>query len=61
MNVLTILEGKKTYFTAAVLLLVVILEKGLRVDVPGVEISSDWLLIVLNAFGLGSLRAAIGK
>jgi hypothetical protein len=44
--------GYRTYIIAAVLVLVVVVEKGLGIDVPGVDVGSDWL-------GLGTLRAGI--
>jgi hypothetical protein len=53
------LAGYKTYAVAAILILVVAAEKGLGLDVPGVELQDDWLLVVLNALGLGALRAGI--
>lgn len=49
--------GYRTYIIAAVLVLVV--EKGLGIDVPGVDVGSDWLTHVLAALGLGTLRAGI--
>lgn len=55
------LAGYKTYIIAATLLLVVAVEKGLGIDVPGVDLGNDWLLVVMNALGLGSLRAGIAK
>jgi hypothetical protein len=56
---MSFLSGYKTYAVAAVLLIVVAIEKGAGLDVPGVELSEDWLLVVLNALGLGALRAGI--
>ena len=58
---LTKLNGYKTYLVMAALLAVVALEKGLGLDVPGVALGDDWTLIVMNAIGLGALRAGIGK
>jgi len=55
------LQGYKTYIVAAALLLLVVIEKGLGFDVPGVELGDDWLLILLNAAGLGALRAGVTK
>jgi len=55
------LQGYKTYIVAAALLLLVVVEKGLGFDVPGVELGDDWLLILLNAAGLGALRAGVTK
>lgn len=54
------LTGYKTYIVAAALLAVVIVEKALGFDVPGVDLGEDWLLVVMNALGLGTLRAGIG-
>lgn len=48
-----------TYIIAAVLVLVVAVEKGLGIDVPGVDVGSDWLTQILAALGLGTLRAGI--
>lgn len=53
------LEGKKTYIIAAMILLSVFVETGLGIDVPGIEMGDDWLLLVLNALGLGTLRRGI--
>ncbi len=53
--------GCRTYFIAAVLVLVVVVEKGLWIDVPGVNVGSDWLTHVLAAVGLGTLRAGIKR
>lgn len=58
---LEVLNGKKTYIIAAVLVLCVLVEKVLGIDVPGVEIGDDWLLVVLNGLGLGTLRAGLAK
>ena len=57
----TLLNGYRTYIVAATLLLIVIVEKGLGIDVPGVEIGGDWLVLVLNALGLGTLRLGISQ
>ncbi len=51
--------GYRTYIIAAVLVLVVVVEKGLGIDVPGVDVGSDWLTQILAALGLGTLRAGI--
>ncbi|UWQ77388.1 hypothetical protein [Leisingera sp. M658] len=48
------LEGKKTYIIAAMILLSVFVERGLGIDVPGIEISDNWGLVVMNALGLGT-------
>lgn len=55
------LNGWKTYLVAAALAAVVILEKGLGLDVPGVELGEDWLLVLLYAAGLGALRHGIAR
>ena len=55
------LNGYKTYLVMAALLAVVALEKGLGLDVPGVALGEDWMLVVMNAIGLGTLRHGIGK
>ena len=41
--------GYRTYIIAAVLVLVVVVEKGLGIDVPGVDVGSDWLTQILAA------------
>ena len=53
--------GYRTYIIAAVLVLVVVVEKGLGIDVPGVDVGPDWLTLVLGALGLGTLRAGIAS
>lgn len=53
------LNGYKTYLVMAALLAVVILEKGLGLDVPGVTLGEDWMLVVMNAIGLGALRHGV--
>jgi hypothetical protein len=57
--VLRVGAGYRTYIIAAVLVLVVVVEKGLGIDVPGVEVGPDWLTQLLAALGLGTLRAGI--
>lgn len=51
--------GYRTYIIAATLILVVTVEKGLGIDVPGVDVSGDWLTHILAALGLGALRAGV--
>jgi hypothetical protein len=53
--------GYRTYIIAVTLVLVVLVEKGLGIDVPGVEVGSDWLTYVLGALGLGTLRAGLAN
>jgi hypothetical protein len=55
------LNGYKTYLVTAALLTVVLMEKGLGLDVPGVTLGEEWMLVVMNAIGLGTLRHGIGK
>jgi hypothetical protein len=55
------LSGYKTYIVAAMLLIAVAVEKGLGIDVPGMTVTDDWMVLVLNSMGLGTLRAALGK
>ena len=55
------LNGYRTYIVAATLLLIVFVEKGLGFDIPGVEVGNDWLVLALNAIGLGTLRAGVEK
>ena len=51
--------GYRTYIIAAVLMLVVVVEKGLGFDVPRIDVGTDWLSHVLAALGLGTLRAGL--
>jgi hypothetical protein len=55
------LQGYRTYIVAASLLLIVIVEKVLGIDIPGATVGDDWLFVILNALGLGTLRAGIAK
>lgn len=58
---LSTIDGYKTYLVMAALLAVVVLEKGLGLDVPGVALGEAWMLVVMNAIGLGTLRHGIRK
>ena len=58
---LSTIDGYKTYLVMAALLAVVVLEKGFGLDVPGVALGDDWMLVVMNAIGLGALRHGIQK
>jgi hypothetical protein len=53
------LEGRKTYLVALTLIVLVVIEKALGVDIPGFDVGDDWLLVILNALGLGALRHGI--
>lgn len=55
------LEGYKTYIVAAALALMVVLEKFLGLDVPGVDVSEDWLTLLMGALGLSTLRAGVAS
>lgn len=55
------IKGYKTYLVAAALAVIVVIERGLGIDVPGVTLGDDWLLILMNAAGLGTLRAGINN
>jgi len=55
------LSGYKTYAVAAVLALAVFVEKWLGIDVPGLTVDDDWLVLLLNAAGLSTARASIGS
>lgn len=55
------LQGKKTYIVAAMILLCVAVEKGLGIDVPGVEIADNWLMLVFESLGLASLRNGVAS
>lgn len=58
---MNMLEGKKTYAVAALVLLVVIVEKVAGIDIPGIDIGDDWLNYVMSALGLTALRNAMGR
>lgn len=53
--------GAKTYIAVALIIGVVAMEKVVGFDVPGITVGDDWLIYLLNALGLGGLRAAISK
>ena len=58
---MTFLNGYKTYIIAAVLVLVVIAEKLLGWDIPGVQVGDNWFDYIAAAFGLGALRHGVAK
>ena len=53
------LSGYKSYIVSAVLALVGVTEGLLGFDVPGVTLDQNWVMILLGAAGLSSIRAAI--
>lgn len=55
------LQGHKTKIISVVIFALAILEGPLGIDVPGVEISDDWLNVALTGLGLGTLHAAVGR
>lgn len=59
MNILT---GWKTHLVTTLpaigLLLVVLVEKFV-VDIPGIEVPTDWVTLVLGGLGFGALRSSI--
>jgi hypothetical protein len=58
---LTKLDGYETYLVMAALLAVVALEKGLGLDVPGMALGEDWMLVMMNAIRLVALALGSGK
>lgn len=61
LTAVTSLRGYKTYIVAGTLALCVAVERGLGVDVPGVTVGDDWMVLLLNAAGLSTLRAGMKK
>jgi hypothetical protein len=59
--IIDLLKNKKMYGIAVVLVIIVIAEKVLGWDVPGVDVGDDWLGFILAALGLGATKAAIVK
>lgn len=59
MNVFGFLSGKKSYLLVVTILAVVGVEKGLGVDVPGIQVDENWMELVFAALGLGTLRSGI--
>lgn len=51
------LQGYRTYVIAATLIVLVLIEKGAGIDLPGVDFGDDWLAFILAALGLGAARA----
>jgi hypothetical protein len=58
---MTMTDGYKTYLAALAIVLCVVVEAGFGIDIPGFDVSQDWLGWLLAAFGLGGLRSAITK
>ncbi len=55
------LDGYKMYIAGAALALVVVVEKFLGGDVPGITTPDDWLALLLGAFGWVGLKSALSK
>ena len=55
------IQGKKTYIIAAVVALLGIVQGILGIEIPGVELGDNWIMTVLGALGLGTLRAGVAK
>jgi hypothetical protein len=52
------LSGYKTYIVAFMLAAIALVEGVMGIDIPGAELTDDWVSVVLAALGLGALRAA---
>ena len=61
MAIWTALSGWKTYIVVAVYIAAVLSKKFLGVDIPGFDVSGDWLSQVWAMLGLGALRAGVAK
>jgi hypothetical protein len=59
MAIWTALEGWKTYIVVALFMMCVVAEKMVGLDIPCFNVGDDWLTYVMNALGLGAIRAAI--
>lgn len=53
------LSGWKTYIVVAVMAAIAVCEGVLGIDIPGAEMSNDWMTILLGSLGLGALRASV--
>ena len=54
----TMLSGYKTYIVAAAMAILGVLS-FLGIAIPGVALPDNWMILVLQALGLGALRSAI--
>lgn len=61
MNIKELLKGKKSYIIAGILILIVVCEKVLGIDVPGIEVGNETLNYILAALGVSTMRAAIAS
>ena len=55
------LSGYKTYIVAVMLAAIALCEGVLGIDIPGAEMTDDWVGTVLAALGLGTLRLGLTK
>lgn len=56
-----LLTGWKTYLAVGLMVVVALAEGALGIDVPGVNVADDWVKLLLEALGIGGLRAAIAR
>ena len=56
---MTATSGWKTYLAAGLLALSGVTENFLGIDIPGVTVADNWLVLVFAAVGLSGLRAAL--
>lgn len=54
-------SGWKTYAVALALAAVALAEGVLGMPVPGVTLDDNWLLVLLNALGLATLRHGVTR
>lgn len=52
------LQGWKTHIVAAVLVLLGI-ASAMGINIPGVQLGPDWIVVALNGLGLSALRSGI--
>lgn len=55
------LSGYRTYIIAAMLAAIALVEGVMGIDIPGAQLSGDWVATVLAALGLSTLRASNNK
>jgi hypothetical protein len=53
--------GWKTLLAVALMVLVAVAEGVLGIDVPAVNVADNWGTVLIEALGLGGIRAAIAK
>ena len=55
------LSGYRTYIAAFGLAIVGVLEGLMGIDIPGVALDQNWLVVLFGALGLGGLKAAVSS